>query len=272
MLRLGRRQRCDGGHAAVLKVASQHLVEENGLPAGSESNRSSRCEFNPAEVGELGEGQGQHLYLDVAPGQISGQLAREKVCVRAREVDVAIEVDPHRIDRILPALDSLGFVYENVGAALVRQAPANVIIELVLGLDARALAFQVDAHEAAASDPFGLDGDPDEAEKARLAAPAYARDHLDEVGVAKEHRLLEVSVATFQSVALQEMLLKLKSSFTFGSIITPRYKKSQEPISKDIGQNACVSVGRCGSLRGRRRWLGGSPCSRRAVFSPCSFA
>ena len=41
------------------------------------------------------------------------------------------------------------------------------------------------------------------------------------------------------------MPLKLKSSFTFGSIITPRRKRSQEPISKDIGQNVCVSVGRC---------------------------
>lgn len=41
------------------------------------------------------------------------------------------------------------------------------------------------------------------------------------------------------------MLLKLKSSFTFGSIITPRRKRSQEPISKDIGQNVCVSVERC---------------------------
>ena len=245
VLRLGRRQGCDGGHAAVLKVASQHLVEENGLPAGSESNRSSRCELNPAKVSELGEGQGQHLYLDVAPGQVSGQLAREKVCIRAREVDIAIEVDPHRIDRIPPALDSLGLVYENVSAALIRQAPANVIIELVLGLDARVLAFQVDAHEAAAGDPFGLDGHPNKVEKARFTAPAYARDHLDEVGVAKEHRLFEVSVAAFQSVALQEMLLKLKSSFTFGSIITSRRKRSQEPISKDIGQNVCVSVGRC---------------------------
>ena len=81
--------------------------------------------------------------------------------------------------------------------------------------------------------------------EARFTAPAYARDHLDEVGVAKEHRLFEVSVAAFQSVALQEMLLKLKFSFTFGSIITPRRKRSQEPISKDIGQNVCVSVGRC---------------------------
>lgn len=80
--------------------------------------------------------------------------------------------------------------------------------------------------------------------EARFTAPAYARDHLDEVGVAKEHRLFEVSVAAFQSVALQEMLLKLKFSFTFGSIITPRRKRSQEPISKDIGQNVCVSVGR----------------------------
>lgn len=141
VLRLGRRQGCDGGHTAVLKVASQHLVEENRLPAGSESNRSSRCELDPAKVNELGEGQRQHLYLDVAPGQISGQLTRKKVCIRAREVDVAIEVDPHRIDRILPTPDSLGLVYKNVGAALIRQAPANVIIELVLRLDACTLAF-----------------------------------------------------------------------------------------------------------------------------------
>ena len=104
---------------------------------------------------------------------------------------------------------------------------------------------QSTARKAAAGDSFGLDGHPDKVEKARFTAPAYARDHLDEVGVAKEHRLFEVSVAAFQSVALQEMLLKLKSSFTFGSIITPRRKRSQEPISKDIGQNVCVSVGRC---------------------------
>ena len=67
---------------------------------------------------------------------------------------------PHCVDRILPAIDSLGLVYENVGATLVRQAPANVIVKLVLRLDARTLAFQVDAHKAAASDSFRLDGHP----------------------------------------------------------------------------------------------------------------
>ena len=139
---------------------SKHVVEENGIPLGSESHRSSRYELDSAEVGELGEGQGQHLYLYVAPGEIGGQLAREKIRIRAREVDVAIEVDPHCVDRILPAIDSLGLVYENVGATLVRQAPANVIIKLVLRLDARTLAFQVDAHKAAASDSFRLDGHP----------------------------------------------------------------------------------------------------------------
>ena len=161
VLRLGRREGRNGWHAPVLKVTSKHVVEENGIPLGSESHRTSRYELDSAEVSELGEGQGQHLYLYVAPGQIGGQLAREKIRVRAREVDVAIEVDPHRVDRILPALDSLGLVYENVGASLVRQAPANVIIKLVLRLDARTLAFQVDAHKAAASDSLGLDGHPD---------------------------------------------------------------------------------------------------------------
>ena len=160
VLRLGRREGCDGWHAPVLKVTSKHVVEENGIPLGSESHRSSRYELDSAEVGELGEGQRQHLYLYVAPGEIGGQLAREKIRIRAREVDVAIEVDPHCVDRILPAIDSLGLVYENVGATLVRQAPANVIIKLVLRLDARTLAFQVDAHKAAASDSFRLDGHP----------------------------------------------------------------------------------------------------------------
>lgn len=32
--------------------------------------------FGPAEVSELGEGQGQHLYLYVAPEQIGGSLER----------------------------------------------------------------------------------------------------------------------------------------------------------------------------------------------------
>lgn len=62
---------------------------------------------------------------------------------------------------------------------------------------ARAVVFQADAHGAAAGNPFGLNGNPDEVEKARLAAPAHACDHLDEVGIAKKHRLLEVSVAAF---------------------------------------------------------------------------
>ena len=109
---------------------------------------------------------------------------------------------------------------------------------------------------------FPLDGHFDEAKEARLAAPAHARDHFDEIGVAKEHRLLEVSVAALQSVALQEMLLKLKLSFTFGSITTPRRKRSQEPNPKDIGQNVCVSVGRCGNLRDPRRPKNAKPQKR----------
>lgn len=109
---------------------------------------------------------------------------------------------------------------------------------------------------------FPLDGHFDKTKEARLAAPAHARDHFDEIDVAKEHRLLEVSVATFQFVALQEMLLKLKFNFTFGSTITPRRKRSQEPISKDISQNACVSVGRCGSLRDSRRPENAKPQKR----------
>lgn len=36
------------------------------------------------------------------------------------------------------------------------------------------------------ANPFGLNGNPDEVEKARLAAPAHACDHLDEVGIAKK--------------------------------------------------------------------------------------
>lgn len=223
------------GMPPVLKVTSKHIVKENGVPLRGESHRPSRCKLDPAEVSELGEGQGQHLYLYVAPGQIGGQLAREKIRVRAREVDVAIEVDPHRIDRILPAIDSLGLVYEDVGAPLVRQAPANAIVKLVFRLDARTLAFQVDAHKTAASDPLGLDGYPDKVEKARLATPAHARNHLDEVGVTEEHCLLEVPATVPEPAALQELLLKLESGYTFRSIITLGHKMSKERTSRRIG-------------------------------------
>lgn len=55
VLRLGRFQGCNSGHAPVLEVASQHLIEEDGLPAESNPDRPSRCEFDTAEVGEFGE-------------------------------------------------------------------------------------------------------------------------------------------------------------------------------------------------------------------------
>ena len=48
--------------------------------------------------------------------------------------------------------------------------------------------------------------------------PSRARAYLDEVGVTKEHRFLEVSITAFQSIAFQELLLKLESHFGFGSI------------------------------------------------------
>ena len=40
------------------------------------------------------------------------------------------------------------------------------------------------------------------AHDANLAAPAHAHNHLDEVGVTEEHRLLEVPVAVPEPVAL----------------------------------------------------------------------
>lgn len=68
-----------------------------------------------------------------------------------------------------------------------------------------------------------------------------ASTRVNELGEGqRQHLYLDVAPGQ-----ISEMLLKLKSSFTFGSIITPQRKRSQEPISKDIGQNVCVSVGRC---------------------------
>ena len=61
-----------------------------------------------------------------------------------------------------------------------------------------------------------------------------------------------VLFVVFQSVAFQEMLLKLESYFTFGSIKTPRHNKSQELISRRIDQVAYVSAKRLGSPLNRR--------------------
>ena len=83
----------------------------------------------------------------------------------------------------------------------------------------------VDAHKAAVSDSSRLDDHPDQVEKARLAASAHSRDHLDEVGVTKEHRLLEAPVAVLEPATLQELLQKLGYHFTFGSIKPPRHRR-----------------------------------------------
>lgn len=72
------------------------------------------------------------------------------------------------------------------------------------------------------------------AHDANLAAPAHARNHFDEVGVTEEHRLLEVPVAVPEPVALQELLLKLESDYTFRSTVTPRHKMSKERTSRRI--------------------------------------
>lgn len=55
----------------------------------------------------------------------------------------------------------------------------------------------VDACKAAVSDSSRLGGHPDQVKRARLATSAHSRDHLDGVGVTKEHRLLEVSNGRF---------------------------------------------------------------------------
>lgn len=62
--------------------------------------------------------------------------------------------------------------------------------------------------------------------------PSRARAYLDEVGVTKEHRFLEVPVTIPESAAFQELLLKLESDYTFGSFITLRHKMSKERTSR----------------------------------------
>lgn len=62
--------------------------------------------------------------------------------------------------------------------------------------------------------------------------PSRARAYLDKVGITKEHRFLEVSITAFQSIAFQELLLKLESDYTFGSFITLRHKISKERTSR----------------------------------------
>lgn len=62
--------------------------------------------------------------------------------------------------------------------------------------------------------------------------PSRARAYPDKVGITKEHRFLEVSITAFQSIAFQELLLKLESDYTFGSFITLHHKMSKERTSR----------------------------------------
>lgn len=58
-----------------------------------------------------------------------------------------------------------------------------------------------------------------------------ASTRVNELGEGqRQHLYLDVAPGQ-----ISEMLLKLKSSFTFGSIITPRRKRSQEPIIRRNG-------------------------------------
>ena len=68
------------------------------------------------QLDELPEGQGTDRELDEPAREVGTQFAREHRRVGSGEVQVAIPVDPQRIDHVFPSRNLLHLVQEHVGA------------------------------------------------------------------------------------------------------------------------------------------------------------
>ena len=142
---------------------------------------------------ELPERQRQHPDLYVPTGQQRGYLRGEEMRIRARDVYVAIDVDPQRIDDPLPPSDILDLVQYYV-------EPPEVLFRNNLIVEYRSVAvsvvpdgFHVIVEDVRVRDPVFLQQFDVLLQQRGFPASSDAGDDLDHVLVLEPQKLIEVA-------------------------------------------------------------------------------
>lgn len=128
----------------------------------------------------LAEVQRLHLEFDVAPGNLSGQLAGKQVGVRAGDEDGEATFGAELVEYIFEALDVLYLVDEKVLRPRNAEQGLDEGLELLWGLHGSvSVSVEVEIRDMVVIDAFGPELFGDALHEAGLSAAADPGDHLD---------------------------------------------------------------------------------------------
>ena len=162
---------CQVRHSSIQHVLLEALLDGLTGRAGT------------VQLQKLCEGKGIDHKLHIAARKIGRQLARKELCVRPRDVNIAIQGDAQGIHAFFPVLHFLDFIKEQVRLALNACCPLLDLRMQRFGVLKMGIAhiFKIDGDELRRSDAGCCELLLDQFQHDRLAAAANPGHHLDQL-------------------------------------------------------------------------------------------
>ena len=150
------------------------------------------------EVQKLPEGQRKHLDLHAPSGQVGGVLRGQQIGVGAGHIDVAVEIHPEGIHRILPLVDALDLVKEQISALLLRQPLLHIPVQFLHSHSAEVHGFKIHLDDLVIRHTSIPQMKDHQLHQAGFSAAPDACDDLHRLGILKRDQPVQVKVTEAQ--------------------------------------------------------------------------